>query len=228
MGRRPAATEESRSVRLVCDLFSGRRAAHRRVNRPNRSLPGAARPPSCQQRSAWRIEFRLQKQLGERGVSLVGPAGIQAHLCVARHLEVVTALAVIDQRDHTQLGIGVGHDADGTASLHVAIASMELGAAGADVEVGWVARVDQRLRADRPGAVVAKVADVDELAPTIARGVFAPPGDIEVAPGAGAGTGTRDQHAVRGVGQQRHRRVRSHFAKRVSGIPDCRTCRAHA
>ncbi|KAG0505864.1 MAG: hypothetical protein Udaeo_07710 [Candidatus Udaeobacter sp.] len=79
------------------------------------------------------------------------------------------------------------------------------------LECAFISGLRQRLNANRPQAFVAEVTNVIELAPTVARGVFAPAGYIQVAPGAVAGAGGRDHHAVRAIGEQRYRRLRSHF-----------------
>ena len=69
----------------------------------------------------------------------------------------------------------------------------------------------QRLQANRPHAVVADVSDVVELAPTVACYIFAPAGYIQLAPGAVACAGARDHYAVRIVGEERYRGLRSFF-----------------
>jgi hypothetical protein len=86
-----------------------------------------------------RIEFRLQEQLGERRVGLIGSTAVETHLRVARQLEVAAVAPVVDQRHDAQLGIRIRYNAHGTASLDVAIAPTKLGAVGADIEVGRVA-----------------------------------------------------------------------------------------
>src|SRR4030095_15243277 len=103
------------------------------------------------------------------------------------------------------------HDTNRTAGLDVAIPSTKLGAVGVKVEFEFISGLEQRLDANRPHAVVAEITNVIELAPTVARGIFAPAGYIQVAPGAVASAGARDHHAVRAVGQQCYLRLRSHF-----------------
>ena len=95
--------------------------------------------------------------------------------------------------------------------LDVTIPSTELRAVGVKLECTFIGGLRQRLNANRPQAFVAEVTDVIELAPTVARGIFAPTGYIQVAPGAVACAGARDHHAVRAVGQQCYLRLRSHF-----------------
>ena len=59
-------------------------------------LVRAAGSASGQKCAAPGIEFRLQKQLCESRVGLIGPTVIQTHLRIARQFEFAVAKAVID------------------------------------------------------------------------------------------------------------------------------------
>ena len=188
---------------------------------PKRSLPKRELPrldahsrcgdASGQKCAAPGIEFRLQKELCESRVGLIRLTVIQTHLRIARQFKFAGAIAVIDQRHRAYLGICIRHDTNSTAGLDIAIPSTKLGAIGVKLGCAFISGLRQWLNANRPQAVVAEVTNVIELAPTVARGIFAPAGYIQVAPGAVACAGGRDHHAVRAVGEQRYRRLRSHF-----------------
>jgi hypothetical protein len=97
---------------------------------------GPAWPAPREKSVATVIEFRLQEQLCECRVSLVGPTIIQGHLRIARKLDFTTAWAVIDERDEAYLGICVRHNTNGTASFDLAIPSLKHSAVG--VKLGFV------------------------------------------------------------------------------------------
>src|SRR5512132_1805328 len=171
----------------------------------------AAGSASGQECATPEIEFRLEKELCESRVGLIRPTVIQTHLRIARQFKFAGATAVIDQRHRAYLGICIRHDTNNTAGLDIAIPSTKLGAIGVKLECAFISGLRQRLNANRPQAFVAEVTNVIELAPTVPRGVFAPAGYIQAAPGAVACAGGRDHHGVRAVGEQRYRRLRSHF-----------------
>src|SRR6185436_6088566 len=114
---------------------------------------------------------------------------------IARQFELAAPSAVVDQRHNAKFRICIRRDTNGTARLDVGIASAKLGAAGVNVEFRFDIGLAQWLYANRPHAVVAEVAYVIELAPTVARGILAPAGDIQAAPGAVAGGSPGDHHA---------------------------------
>jgi hypothetical protein len=171
----------------------------------------AAGSASRQKRAAPGIEFRLQEELCESRVGLIGPTVIQAHLRIAHKLDFAAAKAVIDERHRAYLGICIRHDTHSIASLDVAITSTELRAVGVKLGFRFISDPAQRLTSNRPHAVVAEVTDVIELAPAVARGIFAPAGYIQAAPSAVASAGTRDHHIVRAVGKYCYLRLRAHF-----------------
>src|SRR4029450_11987605 len=162
-------------------------------------------------RAAPRIEFRRQKELCESRVSLIGLTVIQTYLRIARQFKFAGTAAVIDQRHRAYLGICIRHDTNNTPGLDIAIPSTKLGAIGVKLVCAFISGLRQRLSANRPQAFVAEVANVIELPPTVARGVFPPAVYTEAAPAAVASPGGRDHHAVRAVGEQRYRRLRFHF-----------------
>ena len=156
----------------------------------------AARSASGQKGAIQGIEFRFQKKLCESWVGLIGPTVIQAHLRIARKLGFAAAKAMIDERHHAQLGICIRHDTHGTAGLDLAILSTELRAVGVKLDFRFISNPAQRLTSNRPHFVVAEITNVIELAPAVAREIFAPAGYIQAAPAAVAGTGARDHHIV--------------------------------
>ena len=130
------------------------------------------------------IEFRLQEQLGEGRVGLVGAAVIQADLRVAGQVDLAGPAAVVDERHHADFGVGVRRHADGPAGLDVAVPAAELGPVGMELVLVFLAGPAQRLVADRPEPAVGQVADVAELAPAVAGRILAPAGHVQAPPGA--------------------------------------------
>ena len=175
-------------------------------------LVRASGPAPGHQRAVARIETRFQEQLRKSRMGLIGATVVQTHFRVARQLEFAVTTAMIDERHRAYFSVGIRHDSDGTARLDIAIPSPELGAVGVKLESGFIGGLGQRLTANRPCAAGADLTDVTELTPTVARGIFAPAGHIEAAPGAVASAGTRDHHAVRAVGQECDR-GRSHVPR---------------
>src|SRR4030095_12662143 len=151
----------------------------------------AAGSASGQECAAPGIEFRLQKKLCESRVSLIRFTVIQTYLRIARQFKFAGATAVIDQRHRAYLGICIRHDTNSAEGLDIAIRSMKLGAIGVKLECAFISGLRQRLNTNRPQAFVAEVTNVIELAPTVACGVFAPAGYIQVAPCAVACAGGR-------------------------------------
>jgi hypothetical protein len=157
------------------------------------------------------MEFRFQKKLCESGVSVIRLPVIETHLGIARDFKFAGPVAMVDQRQGADLGICIGHYTNNTPRLDFAIPSTKLRAIGVKLECVFIRGLRQRLSANRPHAFVVKVANVTKLAPAIARGVFAPAGDVQIAPTAVTGAGGRDHHVVRAVGKQRYRTLRFHF-----------------
>ena len=96
----------------------------------------AAGSASGQECAASGIEFRLEKELCERRVSLIRLTVIQTHLGIARQFKFAGAIAVIDQRHRAYLGICIRHNTNNTVGLHIAIPSTKLGVIGVKLESG--------------------------------------------------------------------------------------------
>src|SRR5262249_32986708 len=86
IGRRAATSEKSHSIRLVFNLRC-RTTYCRSMNCPNWILLHTAGPAPGQQRTAVRIEIRLQEQLRECRMGLISATIIQTHLRIARQLD---------------------------------------------------------------------------------------------------------------------------------------------
>src|SRR5262245_33830919 len=125
-------------------------------------------------------------------MGLIGAAVIQADFRKARQLDFAGSASMIDERDRAHLGICVGRDTDGPASLDVAVQATELGPVGMELVPEFATGPTQRLKTDRPDPVVGQVADVAELAPAITGRILAPAGHIKSPPSAITGAGTGD------------------------------------
>jgi hypothetical protein len=175
---------------------------------PDRLLVRGPGPPAGQQGIRTGDELRLQEQLREGRVGLVGAAVVQAHLGVAGQVELAGPIPVVDERDQANFRVVVRRDADGQAGLDRAVAAAEIGPVGVEREIVFVSGAAERLVADRPGRAIAEVADITELPPAVAGRVLAPAGHVQVPPGADPSPGGGDQNAVAAVGQQRDLGVR--------------------
>jgi hypothetical protein len=182
MGRCTTASEESHPVRLVLDLPAGVRLRDRGVNGPEGLLVRAPGAASGEERACSGLESRLEEELREGRVGLIGPAAVQANLEKARHLDLAPASAVIDERQRAYLGVRIRRDTDRAAGLDVAVPPMELGAVGSRIESGCVRGLSRRLDAHRPGPADARIANVMDVAPAVARDVFAPARHIKASP----------------------------------------------
>jgi hypothetical protein len=118
------------------------------VNRPDWTLVRGAGSASGQKCATPGIEFRLQEQLCESRVGLIGLMVIQTQLRIARQFEFAVAKPVIDQRHRSYLCICIRHDTNGAARLDVAIPSTKFGAVGVEVEFGFIRGLAQRLKAN--------------------------------------------------------------------------------
>ena len=103
IGRRPAAAQEPRAVRLVLELRSPGRPPPRRGSAQTGFWSAARGRRRASRAAGARDEFRLQEQLREGRVGLVGAAVIQAHLGVAGQVELAGPVAVVDERDQRGL-----------------------------------------------------------------------------------------------------------------------------
>src|SRR5262249_11709543 len=124
---------------------------------------------------------------------------VQAYFCVAGQLQFAGPTAVIDNRHRAHLGIGVRHDANGPTRFDVAVQTMEFSFVSMKLEVVFISGPAQRLISKGPGLVVSQATDVTELAPAIARHIFAPAGDIKATPRADSGPGGRNDDPVLAV-----------------------------
>src|SRR6478672_9091933 len=139
-------------------------------------------------------------------MSLIGAAVIQANLGETGQLDFARTIAMIDDMHRAHFAIRIRRDANRPACFELAVSSPKFGSIGAEVAFVLISPRAQRLMADGPTFVVGQVADVTELAPTVTRNIFAPPGHIEAAPSAITGAGRSNHHTVLAVGKKRDRR----------------------
>src|SRR5262249_30144526 len=144
-------------------------------------------------------ELRLEEQLGEGGVGLVGAAVVQAHLGVTGQVKVAGAPTVVGEREQPYLGVVAGSDADRPARFHVPAPAAKLRPVGVERERVLVGGPADRLVSGGPHRAALPVADVTELSPAISGRVLAPAGHVQVPPGGGPTPGAGDHNTVTAV-----------------------------
>ena len=123
IGRRPAAAQEPGAVGLVL---------HRAVRRgdmdgPDRLLVRGPGPPAGQQGIRTGDELRLQEQLREGRVGLVGAAVVQAHLGVAGQVELAGPIPVVaPPRNRSCYSLSLANDIAAQAALHARVIIAEV------------------------------------------------------------------------------------------------------
>ena len=117
IGRRTAAAEEPRAVRLPLDGAAEPSVDAEDVKGPGRRLVGGARAPAEQQAGALRVVLRLDEQLPERGVGDVVLGTRQHDFRVARHLDFAGPIAAIGNREPPHLDVVLRRDGHRAAAF---------------------------------------------------------------------------------------------------------------
>ena len=125
VGRRAAAAEEARAIGLPFDGAAQAPVDAEHVERPDRRLVRAARPPAEEEAGALRVELGLDEQLAERRMREVVLGRCQHHLGIARDLDFARPVAAVGDRQPPHLDVVFGRDGDLQLRLEVAVAAAE-------------------------------------------------------------------------------------------------------
>ena len=202
---------KGRPVALV--LHGAQRVAAHAQAMHGPHLAGArrARAARGQQGVVLGHKLGLHKQVGKRGVRLVGARRGQHHLAVARQLQLARRRRQVRQRHAPQLGVLLGRDHNLHAGVDPGHLLAELGLVQPVDHLVAVRVVASGLVGGAPDSAAAGVAHIDVAAPVVAGHIRAPARHGQVVERAGAAARVGQHHAVVPVREQvrvGHRRVR--------------------
>ena len=200
-GPRPRPRKRARSVSHSTGTL-GPAFEAQDVNRPGAGLVRGARPPVAQQGGAFRKVLRLHEQLAERGVGQVVGGGGEDDLGVARDLDLARAIAMVGHREPPHLDVVFGRYRDVELGRDVVVAPVERRLLREEGDQVVLRLLPGGLEGGRPDGAAAHVAQVEELAPRVAGGIFTVPGYRTASTEAGAPSGVRHHGGVVAVGQE--------------------------
>ena len=197
-----SAAEEPQPVGLPFDgaLHPPLDAQH--VHCPHPGLVRRARAPRAHQRRALREVLRFDEQLPERRMGQVVGQGRERDLAVARDLQFAGTIAQVRDREPPHLDVVLRGDGDVEPRRDAVVLPAEHGALGVERDEVLLRLPRRRVIGGRPHRAVAHIADIQELAAEVARGVLAVARHGAAATEAGAASGVGDDGDVRAVRQE--------------------------
>ena len=202
-----APAQEAYPVRFICGFADALPLDQREMRRPDRRLLRLASTPGGGQRGVVGDEIRLDEQLGECRVGVVGGGLGQHDFGVGGHLDRYRMTAAVGHRDAADFAVVLAGYQHLERGGEVAVAAGETGVILGEHRFPEVGRSGNRMRAGGPASTAVEIAKQDEAAPVVAGGVFAPARDRLLLPTAVAGAGRGQHHAVAAVGKEvGHRR----------------------
>ncbi len=154
-------------------------------------------------------EFRLHEEIAESGMRRVRGRSREHHFRITGQFNDARRGGTIGDRDAPQLHVVFRRHADLGVDFETGMTLPKLRARLR--EDGFVAfrRAQGGLIRGGPELSRRQIAQINKRPPAIARGIFAPAGDRQIAPAAVAAAGAADDDMIATVGQQmnlRHRR----------------------
>ena len=220
------ASQESHPVGLPLDRCLHSPVDGQDVKGEERRVVRAARPAPREKGRALRHPLGLDEELPEGGVRDVLGDGPQGDLDVARQLDLARPVALIRHGEAPHLGVVLRRDGDLEARLDAVIASQDDGLLGEELHEVVLRLLADGLIGRGPDRAVVDVAQVDELAARVARGVLAPPGDGAAPAEARSAAGVRHDRDVGAVRQDLRARVRR--VRRAEAARSASERRGHA
>ena len=172
------------------------------MDQPRRPLLSRPRPPGTEDRLPFAHQFRLQEQVAEGGVSQVVFLRGQDHFRIASHLNGPWSIGPVRHGDSPQLNVVLGGDANLHVRIDLCLAAAEFGTALGENRFVPSRGLERRLPRCGPEGAALQVAQVAKRSPTIARAVFAPARNGQVAPAAVAAARAGHHEMVSAVGKQ--------------------------
>ena len=163
--------------------------------------------------------------LAKAGWALSARVRRQRQFDVTGEFELAVRSERLVMREAAQFDIVLGGDGDFQNGFDAGDAAMELGAVGGEAD-GALARAAAKGLCDVAQiSSDPSIADIDEAAPGIERGVGAPAGDIEFVPAAVAAAGVGDHQRVAAVAVQMDAREPRFLRSRCGpAVPRSRAC----
>ena len=170
---------------------------------PDRFLARRSRAAVGNQNTGLRA-LRFDEHLGERRVRRIGCVRDHREFHVAGELELARPQRSVGDLHAAQFDVVFGRDRDIQNGFDPGHAPVDFGAVGGKTDRDFSHTGRKRFVRGSPYLVGLQVADVDETAPRIERGVGAPARHIEVVPAAVASAGIGDHQGVPPVALQMH------------------------
>ena len=208
------ATDEARAIRLVLQARGCCGAQH--VNGPDRRLGLAARPSRGEQCTALRIEVRADEQIRERRVGEVGSMRGEHQLRVAGEFDFTVTRTLVAEAHPAQFTVVFRRDDDFERRTQFVVQPADRDPFLAEHDCIFVRDHGRWLKAGRPVLAVTDIAQIDEAAPGVSRGILAPSRHGPAAAQAVACAGIRDHHAVVAIREQMRDRRGRHDPMHVS------------
>ena len=207
----PASPEEPGAVGLPLQIAQRLALDDDHVRQPDGLLLGRAGPAAGQQQVELGKALRLHEQVGERRMRRVRSLLGQDDLGVRRHVDLARPAAAVGERDAPDLGVVLGRHDHLERGGDGAVVPDDLGAILGEDDLVAVRLAAAGLVAGRPALAALHVTEEDVRPPDVARDVFPPPREGEIAPAAVPRARAGQHHRVAAVGQQvrpRHGAVR--------------------
>ncbi|MNZ63373.1 hypothetical protein D3C78_815180 [compost metagenome] len=197
-----APAEEARAVGF--ELRGGDHLAldHREVRDPDRRFLRRTRTAGGDQRAELGQPLGLHEQLGEGRVRIVGGRRREHQFGIGGEFDIACAASVVGQGDLAYLAIVLAGDQHFETGGQRVLALQELGVMFLEEHFAAGHFRAARLQRRRPHRAALGIAQEDEAAPVVTRGVLAPARHGDVAPAAVARAGRGDHQRIAAIGQQ--------------------------
>ncbi len=164
VGDRSAAPDEARAVGFVLGRGADLAASAEHVHEIH-AIAARARPAGAHQRVRFRQGARFDEEIAEGWMRQVGVLRCKDDLGVARQLQAAGVMAVIGDRDASQLGVVLGRDDDFGAGFEAAVDAAPDRAIERERRFVFVRLAAAGLVRGRPDLAGIEIADEDETAP---------------------------------------------------------------
>ena len=171
--RSPPAAQETCAIGLPFHRTLGPSFQAHHVHGPHFFILGASGTPAAEKRPAFRPIFRFDEQLPECGMGNVGGRRGEHNLRIAGDLDLARAIAVVGDRQPTDLDVVLGGDRNLQLGGNAVVATTEGRLLGCEAHQVFVRLFSNGMVGGRPDRSAPNVAQVNELASRIARRIRA-------------------------------------------------------
>ncbi|MNV30688.1 hypothetical protein D3C71_1219670 [compost metagenome] len=174
------------------------------MEHPGRVVVRAAAAPGAQNGALVGQDLGLHEEIAEGRMQFVSDGRRDDDFGIAGEFQRAPFAAPVGQAAAAQFDIVFRRHHDFRVGVDLVIAAAEFRPAFRENHLVAVGTLERRLECGGPALAGIHVAHVAERAPVVAGAVFAPAGDGQVLPAAGARAAVGDHDVIAPIGQQLH------------------------